>query len=199
MVATASSNEPAHLLAAQVCSILWEVARIVNVVVLIPNKFAYRLLHAVSTTKATAADRLNLYTCFPYELGGCGEVQDFILLEEWVFENNGRFSENVHLYHTKVPKNFMGCPIRVGTMGIDPIAIMTENYRQNDGSTVYKLTGLSVDILKLVCDKMNLTALFLASSPSLELDSTVKQNSELEDGLSDVLTGPLPLMPIFVT
>ena len=98
MVTTASSNEPAHLLAAHICSILWEVARIVNVVVLITNQFAYRPLHAMNTKKkTTAADRLNLYTWFPYKLGGCGEVQDVILLDEWVFENNGRFSENAQL------------------------------------------------------------------------------------------------------
>ena len=44
VVATGSSNEPAHLLAAHICSVLWHVARIVNVVVLIPNQFAYRPL-----------------------------------------------------------------------------------------------------------------------------------------------------------
>ena len=91
VVATASSNETAHLLAAHICSILWQVARIVNVVVLIANQFEYRPLRAVSTTKTTEANKLNLYTWFPYKLGGCGQVQDVILLDEWVFENNGRF------------------------------------------------------------------------------------------------------------
>jgi hypothetical protein len=37
VVATDSSNEQAHLLAAHICSVLWQVARIVNVVVLITN------------------------------------------------------------------------------------------------------------------------------------------------------------------
>jgi len=92
VVATENSNEPAHLLAAQICSILWQVARIVNVVVLIQNQFAHRPLHAMSTTKTTTSDRLNLYTWFPFKLGGCGEVEDVTLLDEWVFENNGRFS-----------------------------------------------------------------------------------------------------------
>jgi hypothetical protein len=101
-VATDSSNEPAHLLAAHICFVLWQVARIVKVVVLIRNKFAYTPLHSVSTTKATAADRLNLYTWFPFKLGVCGEVQDIILLDEWVFENNGRYLENTNLY----PANF---------------------------------------------------------------------------------------------
>jgi hypothetical protein len=81
VVATDSNNGPAHLLAAHICSVLWQVARIVNVVVLIPNQFAYRPLHAISTKKTTAADRLNLYTWFPFKLGGCGEVQDVILLD----------------------------------------------------------------------------------------------------------------------
>jgi hypothetical protein len=36
-----SSNEPAHLLAAHRCSVLWQMARIVNVVVLITNQFLH--------------------------------------------------------------------------------------------------------------------------------------------------------------
>jgi len=89
VVATDSSKGPAQLLAAHICSILWQVARIVNVVVLIPNQIPYRPLHAVSNTKTPAADRLNLYTWFPFNLGRWGELHDVILLDEWVFENNG--------------------------------------------------------------------------------------------------------------
>jgi len=199
VVATECSIEPAHLMAAHICSILWQVARIVNVVVLIPNQFPYRTLRAMSTTKTTAADSLNLYSWFPYNLGGCGEVQDVILLDEWVFENTGRFSENAQLYPTKVPKYFMGCPIKVGTIGVNPYVIMTENYTQNNGSTVYKLTGLSVEILKLVCEKMNLTAVFLAPSLNIEFDSILKQKADLEDGLFDVCTGLVPLTPVVLT
>ena len=198
VVATDSSNETAHLLAAHICSVLWEVARIVNVVVLIRDKCAYRPLHAVSTKKTTTADRLNLYTWFPFKLGGCGEVQDVILLDEWVFENNGKFLENANLYPAKVPKNFMGCPIKLGTVGIDPFVIMTENYPQKDGSTAYKLTGLSVEILKLVCEKMNLTIIFLPPLQNADLENALKSASEMAEGISDVLSGPIPLLP-FVT
>jgi len=198
-VATDSNNGPAHLLAAHICSILWQVARIVNVVVLLQNQFSYRPLHAVSTTKTTAADRLNLYTWFPFKLGRCGEVQHVILLDEWVFENNGRFTGNAHLYPGKIPKNFMGCPIKVGTIGMNPYVIMTENPSQYDGSTAYKVTGLTVEILKLICEKINLTAVFLPPSLNLELDSCVKQIDELEKELSDVLIGTVPLLPMVVT
>jgi hypothetical protein len=71
----------------------------------------------MKTTKTTEADRLNLYACVPFKLGRCGEVKEVILLDEWVIERNGRFSENAHLYPAIVPKHFMGCPIKVGTVG----------------------------------------------------------------------------------
>jgi hypothetical protein len=153
----------------------------------------------MSTTKTAAADRLNLYTWFPFKLGGCGDVQDVILLDEWVFENNGRFLENANLFPAKVPKIFMVCPIKVGTVGIDPFVIMTENYTENDGSIAYKLTGLTVDVIKLVCEKMNLTAIFLTPSLNMELDSGIEKLAELEEGISDVLTGMVPLLPLVVT
>jgi hypothetical protein len=51
VVANESNNEPAHLLAAHICSVLWQVARIVNVVVLIANLLTIRPLHAGSNIK----------------------------------------------------------------------------------------------------------------------------------------------------
>jgi len=198
VVATDSSNEPGQLLAAHICSILWQVARIVNVVVLIPNQFAYLPLHNLSNTN-TSADRLNLFTWFPFKLGLCGEVQDVILLDEWVFENNVTFSYNADMYPPKFPKEFMGCPIKIGTIGLDPYVIVTENFTQNDGSTAYKMTGLSVEILKFVCDNLNLTYVFLPPLLNIELDSYVTTFSDLDDGLSEVVGGTVPLSPMLVT
>jgi len=199
VVVTDSHHEPAHLLAAHICSVLWEVARIVNVVILIPNQFPYRSLHAMNSTKTTAADRLNLYTWFPFKFGRCGEVQDIILIDEWLFENNGRFSENVHLYLAKFPKDLMGCPIKLATIGFSPYVIMTRKYTQNDGSIPYEMTGLSVEILKFVCDVMNLTTIFLAPSQGMNVESYVKVIGEFEDGLSDVIVGTIPLIPFILT
>jgi hypothetical protein len=151
------------------------------------------------TTKTTAADRLNLYSWFPFKLGRCGEVQEVILLDELIVEHNGRFSENAHLYPSKVPNNFMGCPIKVGTVGFDPYVIMMENYPHYIGRIPYQLTGLSVEVVQLVCQKMNLTIIFLAPSLNMEVDSYVKEISALDEGLSDVLTGMVPLLSIVVT
>ena len=99
----------------------------------------------------------------------------------------------------KFPKNFMGFPIKVGTVGIDPYLTMTENYTHSVGRIPYKLTGLSVELLKLVCEKMNLTTVFLVPSPKMELDSYAKEFTELDKGLSNVLTGVIPLIPLVLT
>jgi hypothetical protein len=199
VVVTASSNDPPDLLAAQVCSTLWQVANIVNVVVLVPNQFAHPPINSTNSTYRIGSDRLNLYTLFPYKMGKCGKFQEVILIDQWVFENKGTFSENAYLYPAKVPKSFTCCPIKLATIGVDPYVILTENYTQNDGSTAYKMTGLSVDILVLVFEKMNLTTIFLPPAIGAEQNPYVKVLSDLADGLSDVLTGAIPLLPIVVT
>jgi hypothetical protein len=120
-------------------------------------------------------------------------------VDEWIFENNGRLSENVNLYPAKFPKNVMGCPIKVGTAGFEPYVIKTENYIQKDGSSEFKITGLSVEVLKLVCEKMNLTTDFLSLSQNMSIYNFENGFGDLEDGLSDVLTGIIPLAPFVVT
>jgi hypothetical protein len=199
VVVTDRSNDPPHLLAATLCSTLWQMAYIVNVVVLIPHQSAYPLLNATSSTHNTISDTLNLYTWFPYKLGRCGEIREVILQDKWVSENKGRFSENVHLYPAKVPKSFMGCPIKVATIGTDPAVILTETNKLDDGSIAYKVTGLSVEILALVCEKMNLTTVFLPPETGAEPESYFRVLPDLEDGLCDVLTGAIPLIPMLVT
>jgi len=199
VVVTTSSYVPPNLLAAQVCSTLWQIANIVNVVVLVPHQFAQPQLNSNSSTHGTGSGRLNLYTWFPYKLGRCGEFQEVILIDQWVCENKGTFSENAYLYPPKVPKSFTHCPIKVASIGVDPLVIVTENYTKNDGSTAYKVTGLSVEILVLVFEKMNLTTVFLSPAVSTELDQYLKVLSDFENGLSDVVTGAIPLLPILVT
>jgi hypothetical protein len=139
----------------------------VNVVVLIPGQDTNSSAITMNSKHKKESDTLNLYTWFPYKSGRCGEVQDAVLQDEWVLEHNGRFSKNVYLFPEKVPKNLMGCPIRVSTLGIDPYVILTGNYTQNDGSVVYKLRGLFLQILHLVCEKITLM-IFLPTSVSMK-------------------------------
>jgi len=153
----------------------------------------------MNSTKTTAVDRLNLYTWFPFKLGRCGEVQGVVLMDEWHFENNGRFSENAHIYPAKVPRDFMRCPIKLSTIYFKPILFVTGKYSQNDGSTAYEVTGLSVEMFKSVCKKMNLTIVLPETQQILNSGNALNCIAEIEEGLSDVLIGPIPLMPVVVS
>ena len=45
---------------------------------------------------------MNFYSWFSFKKRMCGDLQDAILLDEFLFETNGMFSENARLY----PANF---------------------------------------------------------------------------------------------
>jgi len=164
VVVTDRNNVSAHLLATHICSILRLLARIFKVMVLIPNHIPYLPLNTRGTTKKPAADRLNLYTWFPSKFGRYGEVQVVILLDEWVFENNGKFSLHVLLYPAKVPKDFMGLPIILGLLTNDHSVKITENSTESDYRFARKAKYLCVKIVQLVCEKMKLTTIFRAPS-----------------------------------
>ena len=46
---------------------------------------------------------------------------------------------------------------------------------------------------------MNLTIVFLAPSLNFDVESIVKSFGEIDDGLSDALSGSIPLLPLVVT
>jgi len=177
---------------------MWHLAKIVNVVVLVQKQFPYLPLNARSNTKKTAADRLKLYTWLPSKFGRYGEVQDVILLDEWVLENNGTFSLNVHLYPAKVPKDFMGLPIILGFVTSDLGVKITENSTESDYRIARKAKYLEVEIVQMVCEKMNLTTIFHAPSTDFTLDSYIKEFGDLNEGFSDVLTGFIHLTTFVV-
>ena len=93
----------------------------------------------------------------------------------------------------------MGTPFKVAVMGPDPDEIITENSTKKGVSTDYISSYLRVEIVKFVCEKMNLTTIFPPPSIDLNIENYAKEFGILEDGISDVLTGRIPLLPIFVT
>jgi hypothetical protein len=48
---------------------------------------------------------------------------------------------------------------------------MTENNTDSNASSVFRLTGLSVDIVKSVGEKMDVTVILLSPFLNLEMDS----------------------------
>ena len=73
--------------------IMWMEYKAVNTVVLIPY---YSGNYTV----------LGLYSGFPYQSGNCEKVKEITLVDQWVLENNGIFSENANMYTSKIPNNF---------------------------------------------------------------------------------------------
>jgi len=73
VVVTDRKNVSAHLLAAHIYSLMWQLVRSVNEMVLVQKQFPYLPLNARGTTKKPAADRLKLYTWFPSKFGRYGE------------------------------------------------------------------------------------------------------------------------------
>lgn len=162
------TNQNSQSLAKDLLEFLWKTRRIVNAVILVQR--GNELEDPV----------LDLYTWFPYESGRCTEGK-FTLLDQWT---EGKFSNNAHLFSRKIPKDLMGCPIRVVTLHYPPFVILTTNYTDVDGSTAYKFRGLEIEYLLLITAAMNLKVEFLRP-----MESNLEKMSELEESRADVVIG----------
>jgi hypothetical protein len=156
-------------LAKDLLEFLWQTKRIVNALILLQSG------HTVENPS------FDLYTWFPYESGRCGEVTDVILLDQW---RAGKFSNNVHLFPSKIPNDLKGCQIQVATIHYPPFVIMTKNYTNIDGSTIYIFRGLEIEYLLLITAAMNMNVKFL---PPIE--SNLLKVGELQDGKADIVIG----------
>jgi hypothetical protein len=182
-------------LALRICETLWSLAKIANVVVLIPsageetfsNDEKDKSLHEVSRRFG-----LDLYTFFPFQKENCGEVKDVNLLDQWVYESDWSLSSDKNLYQTKIPQNFLGCPIKVASIATEPYVMVAEIPERNDGSSFLKPSGISVEPLIYTAEKLNITLIFLEPSFDLTLTSCWKQFNKVIDGEADILIGAIP-------
>jgi hypothetical protein len=139
---------------------------------------------------------LDLYTFFPYTTQKCGEVTDVIILEKWLLQKNGRFDSNADLFPLKTPNDFMGCPVRVSVVGFKPFSDIVDNHTEIDGSIVYDLRGAVVDIFLISMTKLNLSIVFLPPDVHLSINSFMKALIQQREGLSDILIGFVPILPM---
>jgi hypothetical protein len=163
------TNQNTRTLAKDLLEFFWKTRRVVNALILI---------HSSNELENSTFD---LYTWFPYQSGHCGQVKEIILLDRWT---EGKFSNNVHLFPSKIPNDLMGCPIRVATIHYPPFVILTTNYTDIDGSMTYKFRGLEIEYLLLITAAMNLKVQFL---PPIE--SNLEKLSELQDRRADAVIG----------
>jgi hypothetical protein len=149
-----------------------------------------------SHTEMNDIKTLDLYTYFPYTTVNCGEVADVTTLDKWLLQENGRFERDADLFPPKTSDDFMGCTVRVSTIGFEPFVVIVDNHTQIDGSTVYDLGGVMVDIFLTSMTRMNLSVVFLLPNVYLSVDTFTKALSDQRDGLSDILIGFVPMLPI---
>lgn len=142
---------------------------------------------------------LDLYSGFPYETGNCEHIREVSLMDQWIFEDTGKFYNRQNLFPHKLEKDFQNCVIRVASIGINPFVILIENHTKTDGGKVYDIRGLSVEYILISINKMNMTAMFLPPSLELSLDAGVKEMSNIISRQSDILIGMLPLLPAVIT
>jgi hypothetical protein len=185
VVITDSFTRPADLLALKICETMWNMNRIVNVVVLVPNP-DYLLFHR-------EVHILNLYTWFPYEASTCAKPTEVSLLGQCLPDDNGQVCNSGPLFPNKIPKNLQGCPIRVSTSDLTPYVFSTGTHMDSDGNTVYSYRGLEMEYLLLVADATNLTVVFLPPAEGDVRETRTQQILEVSDGISDVAVGHFPL------
>jgi hypothetical protein len=190
-------KESPRSLALRICEKLWSIARIANVVVLIPHTRKYFTLNKEEDIhKESIISRLDLYTFFPFQNGKCGEVKDVFLIDQWLDEAGGSLLYGTNLYQTKSLENFLGCPIRVSSIGVEPYVIVSEGMEENGGRSIPRLSGLAVEPFLLIAERINVTLIFLEPCLELTLDSYWTQMHTLTDGTADIVIGAIPLITI---
>ncbi|PNF20713.1 hypothetical protein B7P43_G17654 [Cryptotermes secundus] len=196
VVVIGHDSEPHMSVARHICEILWEVSKICNVVVLIPSSHEPSTMSFTPRMQMEGIKTFDLYTFFPYTAENCGKVTDVIVIDEWLLQKNGRFDRDADLFPPKIPDDFMGCPVRVSTIGFEPFVVLTQNHAQEDGSILYNVGGLLVDIFVESMVRMNTSVVFLSPEIDVSMTSFLKALTDQMEGLSDITVGFVPALPV---
>jgi len=172
--------------ALRIYEILWMDYKVVNTVVLMPR---YSGNYTV----------LDLYSGFPYQNGNCDKVKEITLVDQWVLQKNGTFSENTNLFPSKIPNNFQNCVIKAATVGFHPFVSLIGKETKEDGNTMYEMRGLALEYFLLSVRKMNLTVVFLQPPLKVSAETVMAETAKLRSGIADVLVGIIPLLPMVVS
>jgi hypothetical protein len=197
VVVNTCDSEFTRSLALRICETLWIVAKIANVVVLIPSTGEnFAVTKQEDTHREPVIPRLELYTFFPFQNGKCGEVKDVVLIDQCVHEADGSLLHNRNLYQTKSPQNFLGCPINVSSVGVEPYVFAADGIEPSSGESIPRPTGLAIEPIILIAEKINLTLIFLEPCFVPTLDSYWSRINTIHDGTSNIAIGAIPLISV---
>lgn len=189
VMVTERDDTQLQLMAFNICEIMWEMNRIVNVVILVRNSDEF----SSGSNEGRESGVLDVYTWFPYRQGSCAEPAQVVLVDRCLAENNWQLTTNLSLFPNKIPKNLLGCHLRVSTSHLDPYVILKRNYTEADGKRTYKYEGFEIEYVYLLGEAINMTVEFLPPAVGNVRDTHETQLVEVLEGVSDVAIGQFPL------
>ncbi|PSN37021.1 Ionotropic receptor 632 [Blattella germanica] len=176
-IVTDTKGKSGDSLSLDLAKMLWKIAKIVNFIILIPN--CVNCMEGVQTTTKNQENEiiLDLFSWIPYANDTCDKVENNIKMDHWVRHNEGQFLRNASLYPISLPNDFHGCPLNVATFGVEPYAIVNENY--NTSITVgddqdKPVNGLNIDLIYTFAQKYNFTLTFLPHESAITPETMSK-------------------------
>jgi hypothetical protein len=190
MVKTLNSESP-HSIALKISETMWNMNKIVNIVILIPNVDESML----KDSAGGEVSKLDVYTWFPYRAGSCAEPTEVVLLDHCLLDGKGKLSKDVSFFPSKVPNNLNGCPLRVATRHYEPYVILTDNITDANGTTTYSYRGLNIEYIRLFSEATNMTVDFLPPAGENFLNAHFLQLVGIIQGSADIAAGRFHLHP----
>ncbi|KAJ9580336.1 hypothetical protein L9F63_003971 [Diploptera punctata] len=132
-----------------------------------------------------------VYSLFPFFDGRCNE--NYVkLLGKWGsddFNNTTMFD----YFPPKIPKDFMGCTLRIGSFGIEPL-LTKEHCTKCGEETSFVIKGIGVEIPHIFAKNMNFTVHFLEPVMDLDQELFINEIVKLMNGDEDMLVGAIPIL-----
>ncbi|XP_071055488.1 glutamate receptor ionotropic, delta-2-like [Onthophagus taurus] len=145
--------------------------KVINVLIFVPIKLESKIY--------------NVSSWYPYSAGKCGDDYKVKYLGEC---KDGEMS-NENLFKEKIPKNLMGCTLKVRTSIIEPFIV------QKDSRSLDLTEGLEIKLMNTIAELRNLTFIYsLTKKPNFYGDYLGKNHftgsfSDLKNEMVDVLLG----------
>ncbi|PSN45479.1 Ionotropic receptor 248 [Blattella germanica] len=169
---------------------LWKYYNVLNSVVLLCPNFPNFVNMG---SKHTSSNNLQLFTWFPYiSKDHCDQVNEVVLIDQWIISRN-EFIFNLPIFIDKLPKNLLGCPIKVSTSEVPFQVKLISQHTNRNNKTVYTFTGLEMLCLFYVKDALNFTLEFLVHAGNDHFNSHLSMITEVFEGKSDVAVSSFPL------
>jgi hypothetical protein len=166
---------------------LWEVFKVLNSVIVMPT-----VDKSLSPDDSGHVPVIDMYTWTPRQSEAqCMELAEVMLVDRWYWEVNNNLNNRSDLYANKLPPDFGGCPLLVGT------ALRNYHWVTNDkNESILKYVEPEMHFLDFVFKKLNLTLIHDTPEPinSNYVTSIINVMMRLLGGDTDLVIGEIPLM-----